>query len=122
MAPSLYERIGGEAAIMAAVGVFYDKLMEDETTRPFFEGLDMEAQARKQVAFMTWAFGGPGKYRGRDLRTAHGDLVGRGLSDIHFDAVVQHLKETLEELRVSPDLIEEALAIVNGTRSAVLNR
>ena len=122
MEPSLYERIGGEAAVMAAVDIFYQKVIGDELTRPFFAGLDMDAQVKKQVSFMTWAFGGPQEYKGRDLRTAHAGLVTRGLSDQHFDAVAGHLAATLLELGVKDELIQEALKIVGGQRSAVLNR
>lgn len=123
MVSTLYERIGGENAVVAAVDLFYAKVMADELTRPFFERLDMAAQSRKQVAFMTWAFGGPNKYKGRDLRLAHSELVKRdGLGDAHFDAVTRHLRETLVELGVEPNLIEEALAIVAGTRTEVLGR
>jgi hemoglobin len=123
MTASLYERLGGENAIMAAVDLFYAKVMNDPLTRPFFETLDMRAQTRKQVAFMTWAFGGPAEYKGRDLRAAHAELVKkRGLGDTQFDAVAGHLRATLEELGVSADLIGEALAIVAGTRTEVLGR
>ena len=123
MANSLYERIGGEAAIMAAVDLFYEKVLADPLTKPFFEKLDMDAQTKKQVAFMTVAFGGPDKYSGRDLRTAHAELVkDKGLGDEHFDAVAGHLKTTLEELGVKEDLVNEALTIVGGTRSEVLSR
>ncbi len=118
---SLYERIGGEAAVMAAVDLFYKKVMDDPLTRPFFAGLDMPAQVRKQVAFMTVAFGGPDQYRGRDLRTAHAPLRARGLGQVHFDAVAGHLERTLQELGVAAPLISEALAIVASTRDAVLN-
>ena len=83
----------------------------------------MPAQSRKQVAFMSWALGGPAEYKGRDLRVAHSDLVkNRGLTDVHFDAVAGHLKTTLEELGVAPDLVGEALTIVAGTCREVLNR
>ena len=120
--PSLYERLGGEAAVMAAVGIFYEKLLADPSVKHFFENLDMAALTRKQVAFMTRAFGGPAHYRGRDLRAAHADLVAHGLNDRHFDAVVRHLQATLKELGVAPDLIQEALGIVASTRNEVLNR
>jgi hemoglobin len=119
---SLYERIGGEGAVMAAVDLFYRKVLADPLTRPFFETLDMAAQTTKQVAFMTWAFGGPDRYKGRDLRAAHAGLVKEGLSDRHFDAVAGHLQATLQELGVSPGLIQEALGIVASTRKEVLNR
>jgi hemoglobin len=120
---SLYDRLGGDSAIMAAVDRFYQKVMEDELTRPFFAGLDMDAQIRKQISFMSWAFGGPERYKARDLRQAHEKLVrDRGLSDVHFDAVAAHLKATLKELGVEDSLVQEALAIVAGTRNDVLGR
>lgn len=123
MAESLYDRLGGEAAILAAVDLFYEKVLADARTKPFFETLDMAAQTRKQVAFMTTAFGGPAQHRGRDLRTAHAALVkDKGLSDVHFDAVAEHLKATLTELGVADALVGEALAVVATTRNEVLGR
>ncbi len=120
---SLYDRLGGQAAIMAAVEIFYRRVMDDEVTRPFFDSLDMGAQTKKQIAFMTWAFGGPVEYRGRDLRSAHAGLVKeKGLSDVHFDAVAKHLDATLRELGVADEMVAEALGIVGRTRNAVLGR
>jgi hemoglobin len=122
MRPSLFERIGGEAAIMAAVDRFYSKLLADERTRPFFDGLGMDAQTKKQLAFMSWAFGGPVEYRGRNLREAHATLVAKGLGDAEFDLVVTHFEATLRELGVADDLVKEVLAILAGTRDHVLGR
>jgi len=120
---SLFERIGGEAAVMAAVDRFYEKVLADPRTRPFFAGLDMEAQTRKQIGFLMRALGGPDRYHGRDLRTAHSRLVAEeGLGDQHFDAVAVHLRDTLVELGVAQGLIDEVLAIVGGTRAEVLGR
>jgi hemoglobin len=123
MPESLYERVGGELAVMAAVDLFYRKVLDDEVTRPFFDGLDMPAQIKKQVAFMTRAFGGPAAQAGRDLRTAHARLVAeKGLTDVHFDAIARHLDATLRELGVADELVKEALTIVAGTRDEVLGR
>ena len=98
------------------------KILADELTRPFFADLDMEAQSRKQVAFMAWAFGGPTEFKGRSLRAAHSHLLRLGLSDAHFDAVAGHLQSTLRELGVEESLINESLAIVASTRGQVLGR
>ena len=120
---SLYERLGGEIAIMAAVDLFYGKVFADPITRPFFDGIDMDVQARKQVAFMTYAFGGPVAQRGRDLRAAHAHLVrDRGLGDVHFDAVANHLQATLTELGIDAELQAEVMAIIGATRTEVLDR
>jgi hemoglobin len=119
---SLYDRLGGEGAIEAAVGIFYDKVLADALTAPFFARLDMPAQVRKQIAFMTRAFDGPSQYMGRDLRTAHQPLVERGLSDVHFDAIAGHLQSTLKELDVPDDLIVECIGLVSRLRDEVLGR
>jgi hemoglobin len=123
MTASLYERIGGEPAIMAAVNLFYTKVMEDSLTRPFFAGLEMKAQVQKQVAFMSRALGGPVEYHGRDLRSAHAKLVKeQGLGDAHFDAVAGHLQSTLEELGVDQAIVTEAITAIGGLRNDVLGR
>lgn len=120
--PTLFEKIGGAAAVNAAVDIFYRKVLADKRINQFFEGVDMEKQAAKQKAFLTVAFGGPNKYTGKDLRDAHAHLVKRGLNDSHFDAVMEHLGATLAELKVPGNLIDEAAAIAESTRNDVLGR
>lgn len=119
---SLYERLGGESALMAAVPLFYQKVLADPLVSPFFLKLDMEGQIQKQISFMSRAFGGPAEYAGRDLRSSHAHMVERGLSDSHFDAIARHLKTTLEELGIEAGMIGETLALVESTRSQVLGR
>lgn len=119
---TLYDRLGGEAAIEAAVVRFYEKVLADPELARFFAGMDVERIIKKQIAFMTMAFGGPNAYTGKDLRTAHARLVKEGLGDKHFDAVAGHLISTLEELGVAKPLIDEVVAIVAPTRNDVLSR
>ena len=119
---SLYERLGGHEAIFATVNGFYEKVTADPQLSSFFDHLDMRAQSDKQVAFLTIAFGGPSRYTGRDLRTAHAGLVARGLGNLHFDRVAVHLQTTLEELGVEAPLIAEVMTIVASTRTDVLNQ
>ncbi len=122
MSESLFDRLGGEAAVNAAVDIFYRKVLADDRINEFFEGVDMEKQAAKQKAFLTMAFGGPNNYTGEDMRKGHAHLVERGLNDSHFDAVVENLGTTLKELGVSDDLIAEVAAIAETTRNDVLGR
>ncbi|MBQ0795868.1 group 1 truncated hemoglobin [Zhongshania sp.] len=116
---TLYERIGGEAAVEAAVDIFYDKIMADDRIKAFFENIDMFAQARKQKLFLTMVFGGPSEYTGRDMRSAH---AGMGIDDGHFNAVVENLAATLRELGVSDEDITEVAKIAESVRGDVLNR
>lgn len=122
MSKSLYDQIGGDAAVNAAVDIFYRKVLADDRINQFFEGVDMDRQAAKQKAFLTVAFGGPNKYSGKDMRDGHAHLVKRGLNDSHFDAVMENLGATLKELNVPDDLISQAAAIAESTRKDVLGR
>lgn len=118
----LYERLGGEPAIEAAVVRFYEKVAVDPLLAPFFVNQNIEAIVKKQIGFMTMVFGGPTRFSGRDLRAAHAPLVARGLGDRHFDAVAMHLENTLLELGVNDAVIVEVMNIVGATRDDVLGR
>ncbi len=122
MSNSLFDRLGGDNAVNAAVDLFYRKVLTDERINHFFQGIDMDRQAAKQKAFLTMAFGGPNSYTGEDMRRGHAHLVARGLNDNHFDAVVENLGSTLSELGISDDLISEVAAICETTRDDVLCR
>ena len=119
---SLFEQLGGEAAVDAAVDAFYPKLLADDLLSPFFNGINMERQAKKQKAFLTVAFGGPNKYSGRAMRAAHAKAVEQGMTDQHFDAVDSHLAETLRELGVAADQIEQVAKIAESIRDDVQGR
>ena len=118
----LYERLGGEAAVDAAVDLFYGKVLSDASIAPFFDGLDMKRQAMKQKAFLTVAFGGPNRYTDRAMGAAHAKARENGLNDSHFDAVVGHLAQTLAELGVSAADIEDVGAVAESVRNEVLGR
>jgi len=118
----LYEELGGAAAVNAAVDIFYRKVLKDERINSFFGGVDMARQAAKQKAFLTMAFGGPNAYTGLDMRKGHAHLVSKGLTDSHFDAVIENLANTLKELKVSDTLIAQVAAIAESTRKDVLGR
>lgn len=119
---SLYEQLGGQSAVDAAVDLFYRKVLSDDRISDFFDGVDMDRQIAKQKAFLTMAFGGPHNYSGLDMRKAHAPLVARGLNDSHFDAVAENLGATLQELGVGQELIDQVLAIAGSTRNEVLGR
>lgn len=119
---SLFEKIGGKAAVQAAVDVFYKKVLADERINTFFKDIDMNDQRRKQILFLTYAFGGPNNYNEKSMREAHARLVTQGLNDSHFNAVLENLGTTLKELGVPDQLIQEAAAIAETTRKDVLGK
>ena len=116
---SVFEKIGGEAAMNAAVDIFYKKVLADERISHFFDTVDMEAQHAKQKAFLTMAFGGPNNYTGKDMREAHKHM---NLTEEHFTAVAENLVGTLEELSVPQELIDEVVTVAVSVKDDVLNK
>ena len=114
---SLYQQIGGKAAMNAAVDLFYTKVLADESVNFFFEDVSMKRQHNKQKAFLSAALGGPEPWTGKDMRKAHASL---DLTEAHFGAIAGHLLATLEELKVEQELIDQVMAVVGSTKDAVL--
>ena len=122
MNDTLFNKLGGAGAVDAAVDIFYRKVLSDDRISDFFDDVDMERQAAKQKAFLTMAFGGPNQYSGMDMRRGHAHLVAKGLNDAHFDAVVENLAATLQELNVPEAYIAEVAALCETTRNDVLGK
>src|SRR3954465_4078006 len=120
--PTLYEQIGGEPAVDAAVDRFYRKVLTDDRVSRFFDDVDMDRQSAKQKAFLTMVFGGPANYSGLDMRKGHLHLIARGMDDSHVDAVIERLGETLAELGVKQELIAQIAGVAESVRDDVLDR
>ncbi len=121
---TLYEKLGGKDAVDIAVDKFYEHILNDERINHFFANVDMKKQREHQKAFLTYAFGGSSVYDGKTMRKAHKHLVEEmGLNGKHFDAVVENLVKTLQELGISDELIQEvgAVAAAPGHKRDVLN-
>ena len=63
---------------------------------------------------MTYAFGGPEEYHGKDMWRAHEKLVrDKGLNDHHFDVIVKHLVGSLQKFNV-PEVSHIASLLMNS--------
>jgi methyl-accepting chemotaxis protein len=106
---SLYERIGGDAAVAKAVEEFYDRVLDDAELAPFFAKVNLDWLKKRQVQFLAQALGGPATYRGRNMADAH---AGLGISAAHFERVAGHLSDALTELRVPAPIVQEVIGLV----------
>ena len=119
----LYDRVGGDKAMEVCVDLFYQKVLNDDLVSHFFKDTDMERQRLKQKSFLAMAFGGPDQYSDLDMRTAHKPLIEKyGLSDVHFNRIMEIFKETLTELNISANELQRMMEILESMRDAVLNR
>ena len=74
---SLYKRLGGYDALAAVTDDFIGRLATDPKEGRFFVGLSTDSKVRVRqhvVDFLCVATGGPCKYTGRDMETAHTGL------------------------------------------------
>lgn len=116
---SLYQKLGGKAAIDAVVDAFYVKVLADKRVKDFFADVSMDKQRRKQKEFLSFAFGGPLPWTGKDMRKAH---EGMGLTEEHFNAIAENLVSTLKDFKVKQELIDQVVAIAVSTKDDVLGR
>lgn len=116
---SLYQKLGGKAAIDAVVDAFYVKVLADDRVKHFFDDVSMDKQRRKQKEFLSFAFGGPLPWTGKDMRKAH---EGMGLTEEHFNAIAENLVSTLKDFKVKQELIDQVVAIALTTKDDVLGR
>lgn len=116
---TLFERVGGNDAINAAVDIFYDKILADDRINHFFENISMEKQRGKQKAFFMTLFKGEAENSAEYMRKAHQHLT---LTEADFSAVAEHLQNTLVELDLADDLVSEITTAAASLQDAVLNR
>ena len=116
---SLYEQIGGQPALQAAVDEFYRRVLGDPSLAPYFADTDLPRLKAHQRAFFAMALRGPNQYTGRSMREAH---AGRGITDTAFDRVAQHLSDTLASLGVPAELGQQVLAGIAPLREDVVEQ
>lgn len=114
---SIYDSIGGEPAVRAAVDDFYARVLADRQLAAFFTDTDLQRLKAHQRAFIAAAIGGPDIFAGRDMAAAH---AGFGIADSDFDAVVGHLVGTLTALGVPEDSIEQIGEAIAPLRGAIV--
>lgn len=111
---SIFDQIGGTAAVTAAVDDFYRRVIADPELTSYFDGVDMARLKGHQRAFIAAAIGGSDLYAGRSMQETHSPLH---IGSAHFDRVVSHLSDTLTDLGVDADIVDaigEKLAPLKG--------
>lgn len=106
---SIYERIGGQEALIAVVDDFYDRVLADTDLAGFFTGTNMPRLKGMQVEFFAAALGGPDEYRGRSMKEVH---RGRGIARRHFDLVAGHLADALTAAGVPSETVDTIIATI----------
>lgn len=115
---SLYDRLGGEAAIRAVVDDFVAVAGSNPKVNFSRSGQYQMSDAKllqlkaALVAFLSQAFGGPAKYAGKSMKEAH---AGMRITPAEFDALAADLKAVLEKHKVAKAEIDEVMKVAAST-------
>lgn len=112
-----YEALGGHPGIRRAVDGFHDRLTSDPRLAGYFADIDGDVLRGHQVDLLAAVAGGPQRYTGRDLASAHTGLL---ISDADYNRVMGHLNAALVEAGVGDRTIRTVLSAVEGFRSEVV--
>ncbi|NBD09532.1 MULTISPECIES: methyl-accepting chemotaxis protein [Corallococcus] len=115
---SLFHRLGGKAALTAAVQKLYARVMTDTQLTPYFHRTDLVPLQRQMVTYLTQLLGGPALYHGRSMRDVHARM---DLQPQHFERVAEHLAHVLDDLDVPGPLAQEVLAAVGALRDDIVS-
>lgn len=118
-APSLYTRLGGKEAITAVVDDFVGNVAADRRINGFFAHTDIPRLKRLLVEQICAGSGGPCTYTGRDMQTAH---AGMGVTEAHFNALVEDLVKSLDKFKVPAKEQQDLLALLGPMKPAIVSR
>jgi truncated hemoglobin YjbI len=125
---TLYERLGGEAAIKAVIDDFVARSADNPKVNFFRKGTAKEwkptpAQVdnlkKLLVEQVASAAGGPQKYTGRSMKEVH---AGMGITQAEFDALAADLKASLDKFRVPAKEQDELLKIIASTAPDIVEK
>ena len=114
---SLYDRLGGKAAITAVVDDFIGNVAGDARINRRFAATDIPRLKAMLVEQICAGSGGPCKYTGRDMATAH---EGMNIRSEEFDALVQDLVKSLDKFKVPAREKGELLGVLGPMKGAIV--
>ena len=121
---SLYDRLGGMPAIRAVVDDLMVRILADPRVSPWFgrAAADPERAAAYKANLadlVCQATGGPCKYTGKDMVTAH---KGRGVTLEAFNGMVDDVAASLDKLKVPDKEKQQLLGLLAPLKAAIVQQ
>jgi hemoglobin len=125
---TLYDRLGGEATIVAVVDDLLARAMADPNVNFTRQGTTRPRQAtpenlsllkKRLIQFLGTATGGPQRYEGEDLGTAH---RGMRITTPQFKAFAKDLAASLDAAGVKEKERKELLEIIDSARGSIVEK
>jgi hemoglobin len=119
---SLYKRLGGFDALAAVTDDFIGRMTVNPQLKRFFTGFNQGSLTRIRehiVDFLCQTTGGPCKYHGEDMKTAH---TGLKITDADWDAAVKDLNATFDKFKVPQKERGEVLTAITGLKGDIVGQ
>ena len=121
---SLYQRLGGKKGIQSVVNDFAARCAADQRINSYFA--ETVADSKRLAAFkqkladqICEAAGGPCKYTGKDMKSAH---KGMGITSDAFNYLVEDLATTLGKLKVGPNEQNELIGLLAPMKADIVEK
>ena len=101
---------------------FIGRLIGDPQLMRFFTGFSTDSKVlirQHIVDFLCAATGGPCKYHGRDMKTAH---TGLNITESDWTVTVKHLTATLDKFKVPDKEKSEVLQAIAAQKGDIVGR
>jgi hemoglobin len=121
---TLYDNLGGKKGITAVVDDFVNNCAGDSRINGFFKATASDparlAKFKENlVDQICQASGGPCKYTGKDMKTAH---AGMGVSTADFNALVEDLVKSLDKYKVKKKDKDTLLGVLGPMKSDIVEK
>ena len=121
---SLYDRLGGKKSITAVVDEFVGRVAADNRINGYFKVT--ASNPRRLATFkgnlvdqICQASGGPCKYKGKDMKSAH---MGIGISGTDFNALVEDLVGALDKFKVGQTQKDQLLGALGPMKKDIVEK
>lgn len=114
---SLYDRLGGLAAISAVVDSAVARIAADDRANQKFARSDLSRLKKEFTDQLCQATGGPCTYTGRSMRDTH---AGMEVTGGEWDAVIEDIEATLEDFKVPKTEQKELIDLLLPLRSEIV--
>lgn len=121
---TVYARLGGNAAITAVIDDFIGKVAADSRINAFFAAAAADPARLNRLKMnlvnqVGQASGGPEKYTGMDMKTAH---KGMNITDAHFNALVEDLTASLVKFNVESRTKIQLLTVLASLKGDIVGQ
>lgn len=113
----LYDRLGGYDKISALTTEIVSLHEQNEAIQHVMEGVDGEQLAKHVADFVASGTGGPEKYTGRDMVSAHEHLK---LTDADFVSAGGDIVKAMQSFRYGEEEIHEVICILVSLKDQVV--